>query len=370
MLAGVGVAFKLICAVDGEKNTEKLLNRYGDLVAVGTVADVMPMTGENRFYVTKGVELIRQGTRPGLKELCTAAGVENSKVSVTGIGFTLAPRINAAGRLGGTDVAVNLLLSQNSKEASDLAQTLCDLNRERQRIEGEMLTEALAMLEENPPEGKTIVLAGEGWHQGVAGIVASRVSEKFGLPTVMICVKDGIGRGSCRSGCGYNIFEALQKCSDILTNFGGHEMAAGLTVGADRIDELRARLGDIYLSELDKISEPELKIDFEVIKPELMSVQNIDALTMLEPYGIGNPQPTLCMRDMTVENLLPLSDGKHTKAWLSKNGTIFEAVCFGKSIKDLGAKIGGHADVAFIPQINEFRGRRTVQLYMVDFVSL
>lgn len=368
MLAGVGVAFKLVCAVDGVENTEKLMRRYGDLVAVGTIADVMPMTGENRFYIQEGIDLIRQGTRPGFKELCIAAGAECSKVTVSSVGYTLAPRINAAGRLGGTDVAVNLLLSQNSSEASELAQTLCGLNRERQKIESEMLKEALSMLEKNPPEDKPIVLANEGWHQGVAGIVASRVAERFNLPTVMICVKDGIGRGSCRATGGYNIFEALQKCRGLLTSFGGHEMAAGLTVDAENIDELRNALGREYMKSSDEISEPELKIDFEVIKPELLTVQNLDSLDTLEPYGMGNPQPVLCMMDVIVENLVALSEGKHTKMWLSKNGTAFEAVCFGKSIRELGAKLGGHANVAFTPQINEFRGRRTVQLYLVDFV--
>lgn len=145
-------------------------------------------------------------------------------------------------------------------------------------------------------------------------------------------------------------------------------MAAGLTVDAENIDELRNALGREYMKSSDEISEPELKIDFEVIKPELLTVQNLDSLDTLEPYGMGNPQPVLCMMDVIVENLVALSEGKHTKMWLSKNGTAFEAVCFGKSIRELGAKLGGHANVAFTPQINEFRGRRTVQLYLVDFV--
>lgn len=369
MLAGVGVAFKLICAIEGEENTEKLLHRYGDLVAVGTIADVMPMTGENRYYIREGLELIKKGSRPGFSELCTAAGTDKSKISVTTVGYTLAPRINAAGRLGGTDIAVNLLLSKNGDEAAAYAQKLCGLNRERQKIEGEMLKEAVGMLQENPPDGKPIVLASDHWHQGVAGIVASRVSDKFGLPTVMISIKDGVGRGSCRSSGGYNIFEALQSCRELLTNFGGHEMAAGLTVDEGRIDELREALGRVYTSAAVEACEPELKVDFEVIKPELLSEENVESLDSLEPYGVGNPQPVLCMKNVRVENLMALSEGKHTKMWLSKNGRSFEAVFFAKTIQELGAKVGSYADVAFSPQINEFKGRRSVQLYLMDFMA-
>lgn len=369
MLAGVGVAFKLICAIEGEENTEKLLHRYGDLVAVGTIADVMPMTGENRYYIREGLELIKKGSRPGFSELCTAAGTDKSKISVTTVGYTLAPRINAAGRLGGTDIAVNLLLSKNGEEAAAYAQKLCGLNRERQKIEGEMLKEAVGMLQENPPDGKPIVLASDHWHQGVAGIVASRVSDKFGLPTVMISIKDGVGRGSCRSSGGYNIFEALQSCRELLTNFGGHEMAAGLTVDEGRIDELREALGRVYTSAAVEACEPELKVDFEVIKPELLSEENVESLDSLEPYGVGNPQPVLCMKNVRVENLMALSEGKHTKMWLSKNGRSFEAVFFAKTIQELGAKVGSYADVAFSPQINEFKGRRSVQLYLMDFMA-
>ncbi len=368
MLAGVGVAFKLICAVEGEEHTEELLSRYADLVAVGTIADVMPMTGENRLFVRRGLELIKKGARPGFTELCSAAGTDKSKVSVTTVGYTIAPRINAAGRLGGTEVAVKLLLSKNTAEASEYAQRLCQLNRERQRIEGEMLHEAVDMLKKNPPEGKPIVLASSSWHQGVAGIVASRVSDRFGLPTVMISLKDGVGRGSCRSCGGYNIYEALSDCRELLLNFGGHEMAAGLTVEEDKIDSLRQKLGEVYVKSSAGDIQPELRVDFEVIKPQLLTEENVRLLDTLEPYGIGNPQPILCMRDVRVENLMAISEGKHTKMWLNKNGSTFEAVFFSHTIKDLGAKVGGVADVAFSPQINEFRGKSSVQLCLTDYV--
>lgn len=368
MLAGVGVAFKLICAVDGTENTESLLNRYADLVAVGTIADVMPMIGENRVFVKRGLQLVRDGARPGLSKLIDAAGANRRKMTVTGIGYTLAPRINAAGRLGGTDVAVNLLLSENSGEAEELAKQLCFLNTERRRIEAEMVNEATEMLDKEPPMGRPIVLMSEGWHQGVAGIVASRISEKYNLPAIMICVKDGIGRGSCRSSGGYNIFEALSANRDILLSFGGHELAAGITISAENVSELRTRLGEAYVAASDDIPEPTLAIDFEVIKPELLSVANIMALDELEPFGTGNPAPVLCMTNMTVEAVVPLSGGKHTKLRLEKSGMVFDGLFFGKEPDKLEFKSGDRVDAAFNPQINEFRGKRTVQLNLIDAV--
>ena len=371
MLAGVGVAFKLVCAIEGEEKTEELLERYGDIVAVGTIADVMPMTGENRVYVRRGIELLRSGARPGLRELCYAAKSELKKLGPVGVGYVLAPRINAAGRLGGTDVAVELLITKDDAEAVRLADRLCELNAERRRIESVMVSQALKMLEAEPPNGKPIVLSSSSWHQGVAGIVASRISEKFGLPAIMICVKDGVGRGSCRSSGGYNIFEALYSCRDLLLSFGGHELAAGITVAEEEIPALRRALGEKYLAASGAETEAVLQVDFEVIKPaELLTVENITALDLVEPYGVGNPQPVLCITEATVEDVLPLSDGKHTKLWLSKRGAVFEAVFFSKTIKELGAEKGILANVAFTPQVNEFRGRAIPQLNLCDFVPL
>jgi len=369
-LAGVGVAFKLVCAVDGVENTEALLDKYADLVAVGTIADVMPVTGENRVYIRRGLELLRRGTHPGLHELCVASGVEGRRVSVQGVGYTLAPRINAAGRVGSANTAVELLLTRDWEKAAALSDKLCDLNRERQRVEGEMLDEAVRLLGINPPEGKPIVLASDTWHQGVAGIVASRVSEKYGLPAVIICVKDGVGRGSCRSATGFNVFAALQSCRDILQSFGGHEMAAGITINAENVDALRQALGEYYTANPPETEGYVLNVDFEIIKPEILTIANIEAMERMEPFGNGNPQPMLCMKGVSVESVIPLSEGKHTKMWLKKDDMIMEAVCFGKSAEKLKARKGVRANVAFLPQINEFRGRSNVQLLLYDFKVL
>ncbi len=367
-LAGVGVAFKLICAVEGPGSEERLLNEYGDLVATGTIADVMPVTGENRVLIKRGLRRMRDGARPGLAELRAASGIEPRNCTVSSVGFAIAPRINAAGRLGTTDVAVELLLTQDRRRASVLADELCAMNRERQRIEGNMFRQALAMLEDFPDRTKPVVLASDTWHQGVCGIVASRICEKFNVPAVMVCVKDGVGRGSCRSVEGFNLYEALTECKDLLLGYGGHEMAAGLTVREDRIDDLRRALAERYKA----AAAPErvLNIDFEVIKPELLSLENVEALDTLEPYGTGNPSPILCMRDVSVENFSALSEGKHTKLWVGKAGAVFEALYFSKSPAELGVRLHDRADIAFSPQINEFRGRRTVQLSLCDYRPL
>ena len=363
-LAGVGVAFKLICAVEGPGSERRLLERYGDLAAAGTVADVMPVTGENRVLIKRGLQRMGEGSRPGFLELRAASGMDNRPPTVANVGFALAPRINAAGRLGSTATAVELLLTRDRRRASVLADELCALNRERQRIESEMFHEALAMLEAFPDRTKPIVLASDTWHQGVCGIVASRIAEKFNVPAIMISVKDGVGRGSCRSVEGFNLYDALSRCRDVLLGYGGHEMAAGLTVSRERINELRAALGRLY----DGSGAPErvLNVDFEVIKPELLSLSNVEALDRLEPYGAGNPTPVLCMRDVSVENVAGLSEGRHSKLWLEKNGMVFEALFFSHRPEELGVRAGDRADIAFTPQINEFRGRRTVQLSLDD----
>jgi len=366
MLAGVGVAYKLLCAVEGAEREPALMEKYGDLAAVGTVADVMPVVGENRRLIRRGLELVKTGQHIGLREIAAAAGCREKYVTVANVGYTIAPRINAAGRLGRTDVAVELLRTRDEARATELANELCAMNRERQTIEAAIFEEALDKLRAAPPEGKPIVLAGHDWHQGVAGIVASRVAEKYALPTVMISLKDGVGRGSCRSVGGFSIYEALKSCSGCLMSFGGHDMAAGLVIEEDRIDELRRQLGERY-SRAPGRAETVLHIDFEVIKPRLLSLEDVASLAALEPCGAGNPQATLCIRDAAVENVVPLSEGKHTKLWLNKDGETLEAVFFRRSAAEMGAEPGMRADVAFTPQINEFRGRRSVQLNLQDF---
>ena len=363
-LAGVGVAFKLVCAVEGAAQVPRLLAEYSELVAVGTVADVMPVTGENRILIKHGIKAIQERGRCGIVSLCRAAGLDEKQLTVSNIGFVLAPRLNAAGRLGKTQLAVDLLLSEDTAKADALAEALCALNRDRQQMESELFTEALHMLEEEGADGAPIVLSSGKWHQGVAGIAASRLSERFGLPAIVICLQDGLGRGSCRSCGGFNIFSALEHCGDLLETFGGHDMAAGLTIAQENIPAFRAKLSRYFKEHVDKQFAPTLDIDFEVINPALLTAGNIDALNVLEPYGAGNPTPLLCMTDVRAEAVTPLSGGKHTKLRISKLGAPFECIFFSQPTDELGVSPGDRLDIAFTPQINEYKGRRTVQLLL------
>ena len=366
-LAGVGVAFKLVCAMEGADRTDALLSEYGDLVALGTIADVMPVVGENRLLIRRGVEEIRRGGRAGIRHLAVASGCESSRdVSMNCVGFSLAPRLNAAGRLGNISAALELLMAQDDETAERLAQELCEMNRTRQQMVNDVYGDAVRMLEADPPEGRPIVIASDKWHQGVAGIVASRLAEAYLLPAVVICVENGSGRGSCRSVGDFNLFAVLSKCADLLDHFGGHEMAAGLTVREDLIPELRRRLGEAYSAAAAKISKPALHVDFEVVKPGLLTVENVESLSLLEPFGNGNPSPLLCMQNVGVTGVIPLSGGRHTKLTVRKNGESFDCIFFCRTAKEIGVREGDTADLAFTPQINEFRGRRSVQFLLAD----
>lgn len=361
-LAGVGVAFKLICAVEG--NSAPVLDSYADLIATATVADVMPLLGENRYIVRRGLAKLNAGGRAGLRALLEEAGISGRRIGASTLGFSLAPRINAAGRLGRADVALRLLLTEDENEATELAIELCRLNRERQAIEQEIWFQARAMLESQPPDAP-IVLAAEGWHQGVIGIAASRLAENYSLPAVMICLDGERGKGSCRSFGGYNLYDALSACSDCLEGFGGHALAAGLTIRRDRVDDFRRALAAHWRS-CDTRPENILECDLIISSPALLSMDCVESLDALEPYGPGNARPTLCITDTVIERIMPMGGGRHLRLLLSKGGICMECVFFSKRESELGFKLGDRVDAAFYPQINEFRGRRTVQLNIID----
>jgi len=365
-LSGVGVAFKLICALEKDTPIDVLFDQYGDFVAVGTVADVMPVIGENRILIRRGLAALNRKKRPGLRSLIREACIDRRDVTVAIIGFVLAPRLNAAGRMGRTSLTVDLLLTEDEREASVLTQELCALNSERKQIETAIFEEAQRQLMRNLPKGP-IVLAGRGWFQGVMGIVAARITEQFLFPSVVISIgEDGIGRGSCRSFSGFRIYSALEKCSDLLINYGGHEMAAGITILEENIDAFRERLNTLYHEEIKIPPVPTLLVDFEVIKPELLSLENVAALERTEPYGNGLVPPFLCMRDVYLSSVIPVGGGRHTKLRVTKLGRTFDCICFNQSAEELGVREGQRVDIAFEPQVNEFRSWRNVQLNILD----
>ena len=357
-LAGVGVAFKLLCALEG--SADPVLERYADLVAVGTIADVMPLTGENRYIVMKGLEKLRTDPRPGLRALIEEAGLGEKKVTATNIGFTLAPRLNASGRLGQVETAIQLLLTDAPRRAAGYAADLCQLNRDRQALEQDIWQQAMEMLDGEKPDAP-IVLAREEWHQGVIGIVASRLTEAFGVPAIMICLDEDRGKGSCRSCGGFNLFDALSACAEYLEGFGGHTLAAGLTIKRENIGAFRAALADYYRAHpTDWVSTLEIELCADT--PELLSMQCVEDLTRIEPCGAGNPRPMLCLLGAVLADLTPIGGGRHLRLQLEKFGQTYEAVFFNTTADALGLRIGDVVDAAFFPQINEFRGRRNVQL--------
>ena len=357
-LAGVGVAMKLACACEGE--SESLLERFSDLCAVGTVADVMPLVGENRSLVQMGLEKLRENPRLGLVAMLKESGLDQRRLTASSIGFGLAPRLNAAGRLGQTDIALRLLMTGDEAEAAQLAATLCELNRKRQSIETEIWQQANAMLEGREPDGP-IVLCSDSWHQGVIGIAASRLAEQYSLPAIMICFHGDKGKGSCRSYGGFNLFDALSACAEHLTGFGGHALAAGLNLRQDQLPAFRAALADYYRSH-KPAPTPEVLCDLLITEPSMLSLENVAALEQLEPYGSENPRPVFALSGVTVEALQAVGSGRHLRIRVGLRGESLEGIFFSHNARELGLREGEAADIAFTPQINEFRGTRSVQL--------
>ena len=365
-LAGVGVAFKLVCALEDDYLSDEIYDKYSELVAIGTVADVMPVIGENRKLIKRGLHVLNTNPRPGLRRLLQEVNAEPGKITASTIGFTLAPRLNAAGRMGQTGLSVDLLLTDNFEESDKFAVELCHLNSKRRDLEQEIYEDAIAMLPEPEPEGP-IVLARHGWYQGVTGIVAAKMAERLRLPVIIISIDDdGIGRGSCRSFGSFAIYDALCSCEDILDNYGGHEMAAGVTLAEENIEELNRRITKYYHETILNIPGLGLKLDFEVEKPDLLTLQNIDALENLEPFGNGNPSPCLCILGAVISSTQSIGAGKHTRLKVEKYGKYLDCIFFSVSVDDLGVTEGDLVDIAFEPQVNEFRGRSSVQLQLFD----
>ena len=367
-LAGVGVALKLVLALAGESREEAIFSRYCTLAAIGTIADVMLMSGENRVIVRRGLESLHHADFLGIHALLKEAGLADKPCTSIQIGFVLAPRINAAGRMGAADVAVDLLLSQDIAEAEELARQLCALNRERQAVEQDIFSQALELTEAMPPQHRhALVLSSSVWHQGVVGIVASRLTEKYSCPSFMIHLCGGLGKGSCRSYGGFNLFQALESCSDLLEGFGGHELAAGFTIKEENIDLFRDRINRCAL-QFSGGEAPVSSLDVDVLVSHGadISMDEIQALTMMEPYGAGNNRPVFCLMGMTVDSMQSVGQNRHLKLQFSKGQHHFPAIFFSATEESTGIAPGMRVDAAFYLQINEFRGASTVQLQIID----
>ena len=367
-LAGCGVALKLALALGGPDREEALFSRYCTLAAIGTVADVMQMSGENRTIVSRGLAAIEHSDFIGLHALLKEAGLAGREITSVQIGFVLAPRINAAGRMGAADKAAELLLCTDPAEAERMARELCALNRERQNVEQTIYSQAEEMIAHLPDRDRSaLVLESSRWHQGVVGIVASRLSEKYSRPSFMIHLNGDTGKGSCRSWGGFNLFAALENCKDLLLGFGGHELAAGFTIEEANIPAFRERMND-YARSFRGGAAPVsvLDVDVAITHPSAVTLEELEALSALEPYGSGNARPVFCLLGATLLRTQNVGQNRHLKLRLGKGSAQFDGIFFSTVAEDCGCRPGDRVDAAFYLQVNEFRGSRTVQLQMVD----
>jgi len=367
-LAGVGVALKVCMALAGRGHEEELLARYADLCALGTVADVMELTDENRTLVRRGLAVLADTARPGLRSLLQESGLEGKPLSSISVGYTLAPRINAAGRMGQAEMAQELLLTQDPARAEELARQLCALNRERQELEAAIFAQCDLMVDDlSASERDALVLAADGWHQGVMGIVASRLTEKYAVPVFMICVQDGKGKGSCRSYGDLNLFSLLEGCSEFLESFGGHELAAGFTIQEKNIPAFREKMNALT-REARKTAQPMtvLHIDCVLEDSSLLTRPEVEALSLLEPYGPGNPKPVFRLDRCGVAGLSQVGNGKHMKLKLCVGEKNLDAIFFSATGPEMGIAAGDRVDVCFYPQMNDYRGWRSIQLQVCD----
>ena len=362
-LSGVGVAFKLAAALCGSQ--EEVLEEYADMVCLGTVADVMLLQGENRVFVSRGLESLKNTKRPGIAALIAECGCLRDNVSASSIGFMLAPRINAAGRMGQIELAIELFLTDDPQRAEEVAKALCELNRQRQAVESDIYQTAISML----PTGQTpeaIVLADETWHQGVVGIVASRIAEEYACPTFLICLDGEHGKASSRSHGGFNLFASLTALSPLLESYGGHELAAGFTITRSNIPEFRRQVCALA-ADLYRDDAPRTSLDIDCCIPaELLTVKGIDSLNVLEPCGSGCPKPVLMMKNMTIDRISMVGSGRHMRLRLRSGRFGLNAIYFSANPETASIALGDVVDVAFIPQINEFRGERSVQMNVLD----
>ena len=335
-----------------------------DLVAVGTVADMVPLTGENRILTRAGLERLGTSNKVGLRALMDIADVPD-EVTPYHIGFRIGPRLNAAGRIGDAMAALELLLTEDRVRAAALAKFLNEHNAERQRIEEQMIREALAMAraEVDLERERVVVLAKEGWHVGVVGIVASRVLQEFYRPTVIIGIGDGMGKGSCRSIAGFSMVGALGECAPLLERFGGHEMAAGLSVKAEKIPALRKALNEIAARTLsDEDLTPQVMIDAEMRLAQLDD-EFFDQLTKFDPCGMDNPAPLFMVRGVRLRGEPRVVGKGHLKFFVTDGEATTEAIWWGAGARELPA---GEFDVAFTPELNKYKGAETVQMKVKD----
>ena len=365
--SGVGIAFKLLMALeDGAGDVEDLLEAYSDLAAIGTIGDIVPLTGENRTLIRAGLERLSQSDRLGVQALLENAGVAGKALTSTNVAFTLVPRINATGRMGAPERAVRLLISGYEEEAEVLSEEICADNEERRRVEAEIAEAAFADIEaKGYMKDRVVVVDGENWHHGVIGIVASRVTERCGKPCMIISRGETEAKGSGRSIEGFSLFEAICACGDLLLKFGGHPMAAGITLKPENIEAFRKRINQYAAEHFPQMPTQTVTLDCK-LNPAALSVSMAQSLTQLEPFGNGNPQPVFGLFNMELSNVTPVGGGGHLRLTLEKNGAVITAMRFNTKPEELPYHIGDKIDLAVQLEAREFRGQPSLTVIVRD----
>ena len=365
--SGVGIAFKLLMALeDGAGDVEDLLEAYSDLAAIGTIGDIVPLTGENRTLIRAGLERLSQSDRPGVQALLENAGIAGKALTSTNVAFTLVPRINATGRMGAPERAVRLLISGYEEEAKVLSEEICADNEERRRVEAEIAEAAFADIEaKGYMKDRVVVVDGENWHHGVIGIVASRVTERCGKPCMIISRGETEAKGSGRSIEGFSLFEAICACGDLLLKFGGHPMAAGITLKPENIEAFRKRINQYAAEHFPQMPTQTVTLDCK-LNPAALSVSMAQSLTQLEPFGNGNPQPVFGLFNMELSNVTPVGGGGHLRLTLEKNGAVITAMRFNTKPEELPYHIGDKIDLAVQLEAREFRGQPSLTVIVRD----
>ena len=362
--AGVGVAFKFVSALDDSEGYE-LLEQYGDIIALGTVADIVSLKGENRIIVRSGIAFmnaaLEDGTlRLGLKALLDASGA-TGPLDSSSVAYRIAPRVNAAGRMGSAERALKLLLTEDVNEAKEIAEEVSNANAQRQATETEITASAIEYIENAPQikHKRVIVVEGDDWHQGVIGIVASRLVERYGKPCIVISKGGDVAKGSGRSIDGFSLYDALSYCSDILVQYGGHVLAAGLTVDSDKIDAFREKINEYAVNA--EAAVPTLKIDCK-LNPSSINVDMLSSLQVLEPYGAENPQPLFGLYNMEITAIQPVGAGKHLRITVKRKNSIVTVIMFSVTLEEFPYKVGDTVDLAVKLSENEFQGKVQVSI--------
>ncbi len=366
-LAGVGVVFKLIQALDDAESVPDLVEKYADLMCLGTVADISPLVDENRVIVTEGLKRFKNTKNIGLKALIDVS-TNGKAITTSTIGYTIAPRINASGRLGCASRSVELFLTDDPARAQELAESLCEENTLRQQTEQKMFKEAMDYLENHPEvkDDDVIVIPHENWHHGIVGIVSSKITEKFYKPSILFAIDGGEAKGSGRSVNGFNLFGALENCSDLLEKFGGHELAAGLTIKAENIEAFRQKINNCSKNQFSEtMLTPTILLD-AAIKAPYITLETVNDISRLQPFGVENPIPLFAIRNIKIHKISVMSEGKHLRMTLLKDGKYLDSVGFGMGEYYQHLEEGDFIDVAFSLDINDYKGFQNVQLILKD----